>query len=103
MVRNGASVESRWRSRCTKGFPMTNLDHLTSPPPIDPRAGAAVRLVDVRKTYRGTPPVEALRGISLDFRTGSMTAVMGQSGSGKSTLLNVAAGLDVPTSGQVLV
>jgi len=63
----------------------------------------AVRLVDVHKTYPGPTPVHALRGVSLSLTRGSLTAVMGQSGSGKSTLLNVAAGLDVPTRGQVVV
>jgi len=63
----------------------------------------AVRLVDVHKTYAGATPVTALRGVTLGFARGSLTAVMGQSGSGKSTLLNVAAGLDVPTRGQVVV
>jgi putative ABC transport system ATP-binding protein len=57
----------------------------------------------VHKTYDGATPVAALRGVSLDFARGSLTAVMGQSGSGKSTLLNVAAGLDVPTRGQVVI
>lgn len=63
----------------------------------------AVRLTDVHKTYAGRTPVHALRGISLELPRGSLTAVMGQSGSGKSTLLNVAAGLDVPSRGRVVV
>ncbi len=67
------------------------------------RTEPAVRLVDVHKTYDGATPVAALRGVSLNFARGSLTAVMGQSGSGKSTLLNVAAGLDVPTRGQVVI
>lgn len=84
---------------------MTNIARPVARPMTQAQAQTegAVRLVDVHKTYPGTPPVRALRGVSLEFRAGSMTAVMGQSGSGKSTLLNVAAGLDVPTSGQVLV
>ncbi len=65
-------------------------------PTLATRTGTAVRLVDVHKIYDGATPVAALRGVSLDFARGSLTAVMGQSGSGKSTLLNVAAGLDVP-------
>ena len=76
-----------------------------SPDALTPATGTgtAVRLVDVHKTYGGVTPVAALRGVSLDFPRGSLTAVMGQSGSGKSTLLNVAAGLDVPTRGQVVI
>jgi putative ABC transport system ATP-binding protein len=71
--------------------------------PVGTRTQAAVRLVDVHKTYAGATPVAALRGVTLELAPGSFTAIMGQSGSGKSTLLNVAAGLDVPTRGQVLV
>jgi putative ABC transport system ATP-binding protein len=64
----------------------------------------AIRLQDVHKTYRsGSEPAHALRGVSLALRTGSLTAVVGQSGSGKSTLLNCAAGLELPTSGRVVV
>ena len=63
----------------------------------------AVRLTDVHKTYAGRTPVHALRGVSLDLPRGSLTAVIGQSGSGKSTLLNIAAGLDVPSRGRVVI
>ena len=71
--------------------------------PTDRATGTAVRLVDVHKTYPAREPVHALRGVSLELRAGSVTAVVGQSGSGKSTLLNCAAGLDNPTHGTVLV
>ena len=47
--------------------------------------------------------VEALRNISCSFKAGEMCAVMGTSGSGKTTLLSLMAGLDVPTSGEVLL
>jgi len=71
--------------------------------PTTTSTDTAVRLVDVHKTYPGPTPVTALRGVSLDLVRGSLTAVMGPSGSGKSTLLHVAAGLDVPSQGRVLV
>jgi putative ABC transport system ATP-binding protein len=65
---------------------------------------AAVRVVDVRKTYgTGEAVVHALAGVSVDFTAGQFTAVMGPSGSGKSTLMHVAAGLDSATSGKVFV
>lgn len=64
----------------------------------------AVRLVQVTKTYPDGPDVvTALRSVSLAIPRGSFTAIMGPSGSGKSTFLSCAAGLDSPTSGQVIV
>ncbi|PPK71265.1 ABC transporter ATP-binding protein [Actinokineospora auranticolor] len=65
---------------------------------------AAVELRAVRKTYgSGARAVAALDGVSLDFATGTFTAVMGPSGSGKSTLLHCAAGLDRPDDGTVRI
>ena len=65
---------------------------------------AAISLRGVRKVY-GTrsATVTALDGVSLDLGRGRFTAVMGPSGSGKSTLLQVAAGLDRPTSGEIVL
>ena len=64
----------------------------------------AVELRAVRRSYgRGDSVVHALRGIDLVLAHGSFTAVMGSSGSGKSTFLQCAAGLDKPTSGEVLL
>ncbi len=62
----------------------------------------AVALRSLAKVYgTGANRVVALREVTLDFVTGTFTAVMGPSGSGKSTLLQCAAGLDRPTSGEV--
>src|SRR3954454_9594948 len=64
----------------------------------------AVALHDVRKVYgQGEGAVVALDGVSANFAPGSFTAIMGPSGSGKSTFLHVAAGLDRPTSGSVVL
>jgi putative ABC transport system ATP-binding protein len=68
------------------------------------RTQPAVALRDVRKVYGdGDRAVVALDGISVGLAPGSFTAIMGPSGSGKSTFLHVAAGLDRPTSGSVVL
>ena len=46
---------------------------------------------------------DALQGVECRFQAGEVTAVVGPSGSGKTTLLSIMAGLDRPTSGEVLV
>ena len=65
---------------------------------------AAVELRQVSHAYTSRHhSVSALDDVSVAFRTGTWTAVMGPSGSGKSTLLHCAGGLERPTSGRVIV
>jgi putative ABC transport system ATP-binding protein len=61
-----------------------------------------IRLTDVTKLYQGGI-TGALNGLSVTIEKGEFTAIMGPSGSGKSTMLNLVAGLDRPTSGNVVV
>ena len=65
---------------------------------------AAVIILHVSKIFRkASAEIVALGDISLTIDTGSFFCLMGPSGSGKSTLLNMMAGIDRPTSGEILV
>jgi len=63
-----------------------------------------VRLERVSKIYReGDIEIPALREVDFVLHRGEFTALVGPSGSGKTTLLNLISGLDVPTSGRVIL
>lgn len=64
-------------------------------------ASAAENLVKVYGS--GETAVRAVDGISVAFRRGSLTAIMGASGSGKSTLMHCLAGLDTLTEGRIFI
>lgn len=65
---------------------------------------AILNLQDVWKTYPhpSGEQVQALKGISLKIREGSLTVIVGPSGSGKSTLLKMAGLLEKPSQGSVV-
>ena len=63
-----------------------------------------LKLVDIRKTYKaGNTSVEALKGLSLEFRESEFVSILGPSGCGKTTLLNIIGGLDRYDSGDLVI
>jgi putative ABC transport system ATP-binding protein len=63
----------------------------------------ALELTAATKEHPGSPPVTALRSVTLTIGDGEFAALVGPSGSGKSTLLAIAGTLERPTSGQVRI
>lgn len=64
----------------------------------------SVSVKDLRREFsrgRGSTPVQALRGVSLDVSVGETLGIVGESGCGKSTLARLIARLDTPTEGTI--
>ena len=63
-----------------------------------------LELKDIKKDYpAGDGKVEALKGISLQFRKSEFVSILGPSGCGKTTMLNIIGGLDQYTSGDLII
>ena len=63
-----------------------------------------IEIKDLHKIYSSSDiKVHAVNGINLYFQEAEFAAIVGPSGSGKTTLLNMLGGLDMPTSGQILI
>ena len=76
---------------------------MSAQPVVEP-GSVKVDVRQVRKVYRrDAEEITVLNGIDLQVPEGEFVALMGPSGSGKTTLLNLIAGIDQPTSGQVIV
>lgn len=70
----------------------------------DNRLSSIIELHGVSKIYKmGNERVEALKDINLTIEEGDFCCLLGTSGSGKSTLLNLMAGLEKPTTGEILI
>ncbi len=64
-----------------------------------------LKLKNIKKTYvvSSDMKVEALKGVSLNFRKNEFVSILGPSGCGKTTLLNIIGGLDKYTSGDLVI
>jgi len=62
-----------------------------------------IKIENLKKTYAGKPPTEALKNVSFNVERGEFLAVMGRSGSGKSTFLHQLGLIDIPTEGKIII
>jgi putative ABC transport system ATP-binding protein len=63
-----------------------------------------IEIKNISKIYNETEvQVNAVNGVTLDFQEAEFAAIVGPSGSGKTTLLNLIGGLDIPTSGEIII
>ncbi len=65
---------------------------------------AFVQIKNIGKVYHsGDVAVNALHDVSFDIRRGEVCVIIGQSGAGKTTLLNILGGMDIPSSGEIII
>ena len=68
------------------------------------REDVMLQLKNIVKDYHtGDEVVQALKGVSVNFRRNEFVSILGQSGCGKTTLLNIVGGLDQYTSGDLVI
>lgn len=61
-----------------------------------------LKIKDVTKTFKGTPEIHALKGVSLDIYEGEILSLLGVNGAGKTTLSSIISTLHPATSGDIL-
>ena len=69
-------------------------------PWLDPKAKPYIQIKDLTKQFEDFNAVDA---VNLDIYQGELFTILGSSGCGKSTLLRMLAGLETPTSGQIII
>jgi putative ABC transport system ATP-binding protein len=66
-----------------------------------------MKVLDIRNVHKiyneSEIQVHAVNGVSLEFQEAEFAAIVGPSGSGKTTLLNLIGGLDLPSSGEIII
>lgn len=63
-----------------------------------------IKLTNLSRVYQeGTLDRQVLRNINADIAPGQFSVLLGPSGSGKSTLLNLISGIDIPTTGEIII
>jgi len=66
-----------------------------------------MKVLDIRNVHKiyneSEIQVHAVNGVSLEFQEAEFAAIVGPSGSGKTTLLNMIGGLDLPSSGEIII
>ena len=64
-----------------------------------------LKIIDITKAYalEKKESVQALKGVSIEFRRNEFVSILGPSGCGKTTLLNIIGGLDRYTSGDIQI
>jgi putative ABC transport system ATP-binding protein len=97
---NNAIIKRQAQKNAAGEFAIATLDSskqdMDSKPVIDVRALT-------RSLRSGSHTVEILRGITFSVPSRQFAVIMGASGSGKSTLLGLLAGLDTPSSGEIII